>query len=145
MGLRGLNRLRQRVGSFITTGSMATPRVVHTATLLHNGKVLIAGGFSTNGANAQALSSAELYDPSTAAFSMTANMGMPRAGHTATLLPDGKVLIVGGFSSVTGGGYDGGTDTAELYDPDTGTFTRTGRMTAARSWHLRRYSTAAKF
>ena len=72
--------------------------------------------------NAQALSSAELYDPSTAIFSMTANMGMPRAGHTATLLPDGKVLIVGGFSSVTGGGYDGGTDTAELYDPDTETF-----------------------
>ena len=127
--------LGQPVGSFITTGSMATPRVVHTATLLHNGKVLIAGGFSTNGANAQALSSAELYDPSTAIFSMTANMGMPRAGHTATLLPDGKVLIVGGFSSVTGGGYDGGTDTAELYDPDTETFTRIGRMTAARSWH----------
>lgn len=96
-----------------TTGSMAAPRVDHTATLLPNGKVLIAGGISR--------ATAELYDPATGTFSATGSMATPRGLHTATLLPNGKVLITGGgtYESVS-------IATAELYDPATGTFSPTG-------------------
>ncbi|HEU4888186.1 MAG TPA: kelch repeat-containing protein, partial [Thermoanaerobaculia bacterium] len=76
--------------SFSTTGSMGIPRNEHTATLLSNGKVLIAGGY--NGAY---LASAELYDPASGTFSATGSMGTARSQHTATQLPNGKVLIAG--------------------------------------------------
>jgi WD40 repeat protein len=108
--------------SFMPTGSMAFARDSHTATLLQNGRVLIAGG--TDGSTV--LASAELYDPTTHVFTATGNMTIARAGHTATLLADsslpnhGKVLVVGG----TGG------QTAELYDPGTGAFTATGNTVA---------------
>jgi WD40 repeat protein len=104
--------------SFTLTGSMAFARDAHTATLLQNGRVLIAGG--TDGSTA--LASAELYDPTTKMFTAAGHMTIGRIGHTATLLADssfpnhGKVLVVGG----TGG------QTAELYDPGTGAFTAIG-------------------
>jgi hypothetical protein len=114
---------------FLLTGSMATPRRFHTATLLPNGKVLVAGG---QNAVYTPVASAELYDPSTGTFSATGNMAVPRAGHTATLLSNGKVLIAGGASDSTGTAVS----SAELYDPSTGTFTATpGSMTAARASH----------
>ena len=96
---------------------MTTPRYGHTATLLPNGKVLIAGGSSNRPA------SAELFDPVTGTFSATGEMTMGRGFHSATLLPDGRVLIAGGSYPAVG--------TAELYDPSTGTFTPTGNMIAA--------------
>ncbi len=115
------------VGFSATTGPMSAHRSLHTATLLHSGKVLIAGGADTGGV----LSSAELYDPSTDSFTATGSMSHPRAGHTATLLANGKVLIAGGQV----GQYDDNTASAELYDPATGSFAGTGAMSHPRSGH----------
>src|SRR5215472_5624524 len=113
---------------FNATGSMTTARLSHTATLLQNGKVLIAGGTDSNG-NPSA--TAELFDAASGTFTpTTGNMGVARSSHTATLLTSGKVLIAGGTGSGTG------TPTAELFDPATGTFSPTsGAMTAPRTSH----------
>src|SRR5207249_4277027 len=74
--------------TFDTTGSLATARDNHTATLLSNGKVLVAGGF-----NGGSLASAELYDPATGTWTATGSLSAARKSHTATLLPNGKVLV----------------------------------------------------
>jgi hypothetical protein len=113
---------------FTPTGSMETPRSGHTATLLPDGKVLIAGGFD----GSSALQTAELFDPATNAFSATGNMTSPRINHTATLLANGKVLLSGGGIDQ---GAGGALATAELYDPATGTFVATGPMAVARTAH----------
>ncbi|HEX8683023.1 MAG TPA: kelch repeat-containing protein, partial [Ardenticatenaceae bacterium] len=96
-------------------------RVAHTATLLPDGKVLIAGGGTTAVTN-----TTELYDPTTESFTPTNNLLSGRSYHTATLLPNGKVLIAGGVQSPA---Y------AELYDPATGTFTPTGNKMHPRYQH----------
>jgi hypothetical protein len=106
-----------------TTGSMGTPRRYHTATLLPNGKVLVAGGARDGSTN---LATAELYDPATGTWRATGSMSIVRARHAATLLPNGKVLVSGG---TTGGEVQA---TAELYDPATGTWSFTGAMS---TWH----------
>ena len=110
-----------KTGTFRETGSMITPRMSHTATLLRDGKVLIAGGIADAGGEV-VNDSADLYDPNTGIFSATGSMIVPRVFHTATLLRDGRVLVVGGQS-----------DWAEIYDPATATFTTTGPMAAERS------------
>jgi hypothetical protein len=111
----------QTAGTFMPVGSMNTPRLLHISTLLADGRVLIAGGDSIccRGLTTEVTeASAELCDPSTRTFTATGSMTTPRWGHTATLLPNGKVLIVGGTDSRD----------AELYDPSTGIFTVTGSM-----------------
>jgi len=115
------------VGTFSATGSMTTQRGFHTATRLQNGLVLIAGGLTSNLTEA-GLASAELYDPHTGTFRPTGSMSTGRYGHTATLLADGRVLIVGGDA-----GSDKPLASAELYDPATGTFSPTGSMATPRA------------
>ncbi|MBI4801835.1 MAG: Ig-like domain-containing protein [Elusimicrobia bacterium] len=113
--------------AFVPTGSMSMGRHIHTATLLTNGKALVAGG---NNGGYIYLSSAELYDPGTEAFSTTGPMNSRRGrGHTATLLGDGRALITGGDNGATA------VSSAELYDPVAGLFTVTGQMSAPRSAH----------
>jgi len=116
-------------GTWTATGSLTTTRIDHTATLLSNGKVLVAGGFVGTLPN-PVLASAELYDPATGAWSATGSMVHPRHLHTATLLHDGRVLVAGGA------GPDGNQQqSSELYDPAKGTWTATGNLNFARQDH----------
>jgi Galactose oxidase, central domain len=123
--------LAQHTGTFTPTGNMTTARVGHTVTLLTDGKVLITGGATPNYGDVPPFSSAELYDPSTGSFTATGNMTTGRSGHTATLLPDGKVLIAGGVELANRPPGVRAAISAELYDPTTGTFSATGNMAVA--------------
>jgi hypothetical protein len=115
-------------GTWSATGSLATARFGHTATLLTSGRVLVAGGSSQVGPGPFA--SAELYDPVTGTWSATGSLATAHVYHSATLLPSGRVLVAGGFgdSSVY-------LASAELYDPGTGTWSATGSLAAARERH----------
>jgi WD40 repeat protein len=115
-------------GTFTATGAMSQVRSEHTATLLSNGKVLIAGGTADN--------VAELYDPATGSFTSTSGMLIVggRWGCTATLLNDGTVLIAGGRDDENI--FDAfPLNDAELFNPTTGTFTATGAMNQFRYDH----------
>ncbi len=114
-------------GKWSSTGAMRAARMAMTATLLPNGKVLIAGGQTA--AN-DALGSSELYDPVAKTFSLTGKLITPRSGHTATLLSNGLVLMAGG-ENVNGVSIA----KAELYDPASGTYKATGNMPATRQEH----------
>ena len=109
---------------FSPTGSMMRHRDNHAATLLRNGTVLITGGESEDpfGVNGWIFSgttaSAESYDPSTRTFAPLGNMTERRAGHTATVLKDGRVLIAGGYGYAGIGAYLGAFSTAEIYTPN---------------------------
>src|SRR5439155_19857179 len=97
-------------GLWSATGSMTRMRELHTATLLRNGQVLVAGG---QGGGSGITASAELYDPATGLWSATGSMATARLDHTATLLPSGQVLVAGGFNVV-----GGALASAELYLSD---------------------------
>jgi hypothetical protein len=105
-------------GTFTATANMVTARSLHTATLRNDGTVLLAGGDTHfyNGLQGRTLSAAELFDPVTGTFTPVADMTTPRESHTATLLLNGEVLVVGGSSGTLG--YSTTTTvlaTAELY------------------------------
>jgi Kelch motif/Galactose oxidase, central domain len=115
-------------GSVAEIAAMQIARASHTSTLLPNGKVLIAGGFAGSGGEYNPYRTAELYDPSSGTFQSVASMTIGRSGHTATLLKNGKVLIVGGWT----GRYDL-RGSAELFDPATGKFHATGNLVVERA------------
>ena len=108
-------------GTLTPTGNMISSRAFHTATLLKNGMVLITGG--EQGTGLPLLKTAELYNPTTGLFTQVAHiMTIAREKHTATLLPDGRVLIVGGKQ-------------ADTYNPNTQIFTQTTSSPTNRSSH----------
>jgi hypothetical protein len=117
-------------GHVAPTGDTVEPRFDHTATLLPDGKVLIAAGMARNGVIEP---TAELYDPRAGRFVSVGKMRAPRGwGVTATLLPSGKVLLAGGGSAsfCDASCY---LASAELYDPLSGSFTLVGNMTEPRA------------
>ncbi len=122
------------VDSFATSGdpTMTTVREDATATLLPSGQVLIAGGLNNGtGGQGNPTSSAELYNPSTNTFDATSSPATARFGATATLLPDGQVLIAGGVAAFAGTPLS----SAELYNPVSKTFTATtGSLATERAW-----------
>ena len=107
-------------GVTIEVAPLSEGRWGHTATLLEDGRVLVVGGQQTE---TPALATAEIYDPSSKAWSSAGVMAEAHGeGHTATLLKDGRVLVVGGSSTV------------EVYDPSAGTWSSTGGMAKGRLW-----------
>ena len=110
-------------GTFTATGNMTSPRIDHTATVLPDGRVLIAGG-SAGPQGVVPSNGAEIYDPSTGTFAATGNMISDHVCHQAILLGNGKVLIIGGS------GANDRVPNAELYDPATGTFAPAGPYTS---------------
>ncbi len=115
-------------GLWSATGNMNVGRIGHTATLLNDGRVLVTGGFSQN-SSPDVVTSAEIYNPATGQWTTVASMYLARYSHTATLLGNGKVLIVGGFAP---GSY---TTETEIYDPVADTWTVVTSMTAGRGEH----------
>jgi len=112
--------------TWTSTGSMHIGRWAHTATLLPNGQVLVAGGCQLS---CVLSASAELYNPHTGTWTTTGSMNIARAYHRATLLPNGTVLVEGGCSTQSCTSY---TSSAEIYNPSTHTWTATGSMSTAR-------------
>jgi N-acetylneuraminic acid mutarotase len=112
-------------GTWTATGSLAQARFGYTATLLPNGQVLVAGG-NDSVSGFHELSSAELYDPATETWRATGSLAQARQSHTATLLRNGQVLVVGGYNGTS-------LSSAELYDPRTRIWTATGSMGTSRN------------
>lgn len=123
--------------TWTTTGAMKSARYRHTATLLDTGKVLVAGGMSGTDYPTYR-NSADLYDPETGTWASTGSMTGARRSHTATKLEDGRVLVTGGYYTVSDVFY--GTtyyylNSANLYQPSTGTWSATGNLKAGRYLH----------
>lgn len=119
------------IRQFFAAGNMTTARGSHTATLLGDGTVLVAGGF-----NGEVISSAEIYNPANGRFTETATMTTPRFLHTATLLPDGGVLVAGGRSCEGAACLaNSASHTTEVYDPGRRQFFATGNLGEARTLH----------
>ena len=123
-----------RTRRWSSAGTLKTARSLHTATLLKSGKVLVVGGSQVSPFYLGSLATAEIYDPQTNSWALAASMHTPRSYHTATLLADGRVLVVGGIQAsndVTGTVLA----SAELYDPVTDTWTVATPMHVARAKH----------
>ena len=120
--------------AFAPTGSMATARWAHVAPLLATGEVLVTAGTQLEGSSFPGsdvgMTAAELYDESTGAWSTSGSMKKARHGASATLLPSGQVLVVGGERTLSGRPVE-----AEVYDRATGTFTVAGSLAHGRVGH----------
>lgn len=129
--VNGSTTLTGTPSRFRFTGSLINARDTFTATVLQNGKVLIAGG---TGPGSSLIAQGELYDPTTGTFTKTGSLYTPRFNHTATLLNNGTVLITGGEVAVGDGTFTESAS-AELYDPTSGTFSPTSNLNQARKAH----------
>jgi len=118
-------------GAFTAISNMNSPRDEARATLLGDGQVLIVGGFVSYETGLSA-SSAEVFNPATNTFTLTGNMSAPRAHPTASVLPDGRVLVTGGVPNT--GNTTPATTSADIFNPAAGTFTATGPMATAREY-----------
>ena len=116
-------------GDWSSAAPLATPRSGHTATFLRDGRVLVVGGMGGQPPRFSALASAEIYDPATDTWSATSSLSGKRSGHTATQLPDGSVLVAGGWSDPLA------LETAEIYDPAPGTWRPAAPLNVPRFWH----------
>jgi hypothetical protein len=119
--------LDPQTGAFTSTGSMAAARSVHTATLLADGRVLAIGGQTVVNGDSVALWSSEIYDPGTGSWSDAGSLATHRSLYSTTLLPDGRVLLAGGWDEE---GND--LSSVEVFDPATGAFVAAGDMLGAR-------------
>jgi hypothetical protein len=117
-------------GTWTATGSLGVPRYSHSAILMSDGRVLVIGGLDRAN-DFHPLASAELYDPATGTWTATGSLSTARGRSTATLLPNGKVLVAGG--DIDHGGPV--LASAELYDPASGIWTSTGSLATARTYH----------
>lgn len=125
-------------GSFVAANRMTDGRWLHTATLLKDGRVLIVGGRNNNcTANClvYTLNTAEIFDLATGTYTPTGSMHISRCNHTASLLPDGRVLILGGETTDDLGTGNDQVGVSELYDPATGRFTTWTSLIQPRSSH----------
>jgi hypothetical protein len=117
-------------GTFSLTGAMHTPRAGFAAVRLNDGRVLVAGGISAGRhPNRRVEDTAEIYDPATGRFTMTGSMAVPRYKLGSALLPNGKVLVVGGSDSRD---WQGMYASTEIYDPASGRFMRGPEMRSSR-------------
>jgi hypothetical protein len=118
------------VAGFVSIDPPTLPRVNPTTTLLLDGRVLVVGGYGgPYQYSSSAVASAEVWDPETSTFAPTGSMAAARVGHTATVLPDGRVLVVGGA------GPEGDAAQAELWDPRTNLFAPAGDLAHPRMGH----------
>lgn len=128
-GGSGAERWDPATGQFSPAGAMVVNRIYHTATVLADGRVLLVGGAGSAGLPLTVLASAEIYDPDTNTFTATGPLVQGRAHHTATLLPDGGVLVAGGTNGIQALG------SMERFDPTTGKFSGAGGLISGRSGH----------
>jgi hypothetical protein len=124
-------------GTFGPTGPMVEGRAAHTATKLADGRVLIAGGYTIRQPDGLSVPArAEIFDPATGQFHATGAMTTPRGEHSATLLADGRVLIIGGAHEF---GPDGEATSAipglEIFDPKTERFSSVAALATDRMDH----------
>ena len=118
---------------------LGVPRHGHSATLLADGTVLVAGGTGPRGTEEAALYAAERFDPATGQWTAAPPMSDARTGHQAVLLPDGRVLVVGGLLRTGGEAATGGRGTAlascELFDPESGAWVPAAPLGTPRAGH----------
>jgi N-acetylneuraminic acid mutarotase len=118
-------------GSWSPAGSMSTPRYEHTLTALADGRILAVGGYASSAASATPLAAADVYDPVNNVWAPASPVTIGLAGHTATLLANGEVLVVGGYAGSSGTPTRG----AELYAPSSDQWTSAAMMRVPRADH----------
>lgn len=119
------------VGTWVPGGNLADGRHGHTATLLSDGRILIVGGLQERTAGSPGLASVEVYDPASRTWSTTGSLDRGRTDHTATLLPNGTVLVTGGMDSYSGSALA----SVEIYDPTNGVWTSAPPLSVSRRGH----------
>lgn len=123
--------------TYKAVGVMNNERFFHTATRLADGRVLAAGGGVDAFGQWITQPTADIFDPVTGLWTKAAKMHQARRAHSATLLPDGRVLVAGGTTGGKNDGTQAGVqlDTVELYDPVANTWTKLPKLVTARTFH----------